>query len=478
MKFDNQWFKKNQRPLLAFVNTILGRWFFALANVDVPRSAKIMEVGPGHISYDWKIVVGEGGLRLQKKTAFFSAPRLQNRLSYVYACAKRFIGTGLAWKLAQPHAALGFLPLVALTTSTFYPDPDAESTSVDGYVRQDYGAAAGVAWTTIVNKSAGNTANSTAGDDSVIEIQADITSNTWRKLVRAFYLFDTAALPDGDTIDSATLSIKGSGKFDATGITPNVNIYASTPASNTDLVTDDFDQVGSTAFATAITYANWSTSAYNDFALNASGLAAITKTGVSKFSARNAAYDVADSQATWGATAEAGVQGFYADQTGTTSDPKLVVIHSAPIITKTVTDTLTLTTAAVKSLSRTISNTLTLTTATTAIRSAIKTVTDTLTLTSSIVRSITKVVSNTLTMTTSRVVSLSRTITNTLTLTTAATAARTAFLTVLDTLNLTAAVTKILNGAFTIWTALAKAAASWTNGSKNSSNWNNENKSS
>ncbi|MFH1820642.1 MAG: hypothetical protein ABH805_01905, partial [Candidatus Nealsonbacteria bacterium] len=110
----------------------------------------------------------------------------------------------------------------------------------------------------------------------------------------------------------------------------DVNVYSATPNSNTALVTSDYAQTGGntpTALATAITYIGWNTAGYNDWTFNASGIAAIDVLGVSKFSVRNANYDAASSTPSWGAGSSS-FSAYYADQTGTAQDPKLVVTYS------------------------------------------------------------------------------------------------------------------------------------------------------
>ena len=78
---------------------------------------------------------------------------------------------------------------------------------------------------------------------------------------------------------------------------------------------------------------HWSTSAYNDFTLNATGISNVSKTGVSKFGLRNPEYDVANSAPAnpGGAVQNTLVCHYDADRTGTTNDPKLTVVHSEPV---------------------------------------------------------------------------------------------------------------------------------------------------
>lgn len=210
------------------------------------------------------------------------------------------------------------------TTDTFYPDASPETTSVDGYAGNNTPAT----WATI-RAAAGNFSSDTTASTLLGWDTSGGGGTPFAYMYRAFFLFDTSAIADGDTIDSATLSIYGISKADPVSNTPDINIYASTPASNTAIINTDFQQVGSTAFSTAITYASYSTTGYNDFALNASGLSAVTKTGVSKFSARNANKDVAAVSPSTSASGFTGFNGYYADQTGTANDPQLVVVHTA-----------------------------------------------------------------------------------------------------------------------------------------------------
>lgn len=219
---------------------------------------------------------------------------------------------------------------VGNTTDTYYPDGNPESTSVDGDVGRGPGSPE--SWSTIRSASSGTTGDAHDSNTSRVAIYIytpNTSGDAWGALHRSFYLFDTSAITDSDTISSATVSLYGSGKSDSLSITPNINIYSSTPASNTSLVEEDYDQVGTTAFSTAVTYSGWSTTGYNDFAFNSDGLAAVNAVGISKFSARNANYDVSGTVPTHSVSGDSYVSTYYADQAGTTQDPKLVVVHSA-----------------------------------------------------------------------------------------------------------------------------------------------------
>lgn len=218
---------------------------------------------------------------------------------------------------------------VGNTTLTAYPAAGANE-PVDGWTTQDYGFGSGVAWSTI-RGATGTGANATDTSNRVFEIQGGNNTSTdrWVQLTRSAYLFDTSSIGT-DNVDSAILSIYGVGKADGFAITPSVNIVSSALADPAALSAGDYDSFGTTAFATAISYASWSTTAYNDFTLNASGIANIDKGGTSYFGAINDNYDRQDSEPSWvGGNELSFISGYYADQTGTTNDPKLVVEHSA-----------------------------------------------------------------------------------------------------------------------------------------------------
>ena len=331
--FGKAFFTKYQAKLVAFANSWLGRWFFKLNKVELPKAARIMEVGPGHASYDWKYDWKTG--QLIKTSMFFTSNRFQRRLEYVYSKAAAVVGSFAAFKLMNPVGALGFLPMVALTTTTFFPDANVESTSVDGGVSHWYAVASGVDWATLIAAAGTHAAPSSAGiDDGTntdgLKMGCDSVTDKYVGMCRFICLFDTSAIGDTDTISAATLSIRGTVKEDSAGVAPTFNIYTSAPASNTDVVAGDYDSFGSVAQSdTAITYAGYSTTGYNDWAFNATGIGNISKTGVSKFGLRNANYDAAGVAPTWSSFATFEIRGNSADTADTTSDPKLVVTHAA-----------------------------------------------------------------------------------------------------------------------------------------------------
>ena len=142
-----------------------------------------------------------------------------------------------------------------------------------------------------------------------------------------FLNFDTSSIPDGDTITGATLTLVGyntTNPLNSRSYLP----YSSTAADT--ITTADFDQRGTTAYSdTAIASADWNTSGNNTWTLNAAGIAAINKTGLTKISIREVIYDV-------GNTEPADIAYIWARSSATAgSEPKLTVTYSSGAVAST-----------------------------------------------------------------------------------------------------------------------------------------------
>lgn len=221
-------------------------------------------------------------------------------------------------------------PIEIGAEATYYPDPHEESASVDGVVAQNYGVpASDVAWAVII-AAAGNWSRDNLAQDSVNAIVAGTTNNEFYDLERGIFLFDSSGLPDTAVISAATLSLYGQSKVDNLSATPNVNIYSADPAGNTSLTGTDYATLGATAFCdTPITYGDWTNADYNDFVLNASGLAVINVSGITKFGTRSANYDVAEVAPNWVSLVGSYMYAYRAEK-GTGYKPKLVVTYTLP----------------------------------------------------------------------------------------------------------------------------------------------------
>ena len=192
------------------------------------------------------------------------------------------------------------------TTSTFYPE------SGDKFL-----GAANSVFATARDAATASDSNSAATEGYTI------CRTTGSFLIRrTFQNYDTAAIDDGDTIDSAVASIYIFGNNSPSG--KEHSVYGSTAADT--ITTADYDQAGTTAFSdTPLDDGTVTTSAYNSQTFNATGIAAINKSGLTKLVWRQKTND-ADNVAPSGA----GFLNFYnSAESGTTKDPKLVIEHEA-----------------------------------------------------------------------------------------------------------------------------------------------------
>lgn len=200
---------------------------------------------------------------------------------------------------------------VGHTVSTFYPAA-GENSPMDGHT--DHSNAT---YSTVHDASVGTNASATG---TVLYNYGYLYLGNYT-LGRNAFLFDTSSIPDTDTISAATLSLYGHADKDD-GDTQTVKIVTCTPASNSTISTDDYDQFGTTLQSdTAIRLNVWAV-AYNDFPLNATGIASISKTGITKFASR-LNLDIENTAPTGNGYCAA----YSADDTA--GDPKLVVTHAA-----------------------------------------------------------------------------------------------------------------------------------------------------
>lgn len=216
---------------------------------------------------------------------------------------------------------------VGNTTTTVYPDAGTGSTTVDGRVLYSLSNST---WAQIHDETTSNLyATPSATNNICVFIDCDATTDRFFQMYRLATLFDTSAVGT-DTVSSATYSLypQATG-FDTFTATQEVGVITSNPTSNNNLVGTDYAYTkwGTTDLATRKNVTAMTSGAYQDFTLNASGIAAIDGSGVTKLGLRLGC-DI-DDTSPWENNKEAGVNIYQADQTGTTNDPKLVIEHAA-----------------------------------------------------------------------------------------------------------------------------------------------------
>ncbi len=164
-----------------------------------------------------------------------------------------------------------------------------------------------------------------------IWLEASATSNQFSSLRRYIGMFDTSSLSN-TYIQTATFSLNGAmTKINTLGLSDSeagAGITSVNPASTSNLVAADYNIAnwGATKYATDIGFSAWSNTAYNDFVFNSSGLASINKAGITKLGCR-LAIDIDNGSPAWISLATSRLGLSFADQAGTTQDPKLVVTY-------------------------------------------------------------------------------------------------------------------------------------------------------
>lgn len=160
----------------------------------------------------------------------------------------------------------------------------------DGYA---YCSTGGSSWHSAVEANGVSATNMAA--INLVRTTSDNVENQWTQIIRAFYAFNTSALPDTCTIDSATLVLKGYDKKDdlSDGLW-EIGIYSASLIGEETVTYFDFINAGTTLLSDTIGYSSWSASGNNTFTFNSTGLAYFSKTGNTVFCLRDLAHDVAD----------------------------------------------------------------------------------------------------------------------------------------------------------------------------------------
>src|SRR3990167_9304293 len=312
---EDKWFRDQRLLLLQLANTDYGKDLLC-----VPKNYKnIFKFGKNHIFYNPRMEDGvykyDWDFRVGAKWANVIRKRWEE-----------FQGAALFFQSQnsmRPVALVGNRQY--LFGGPYFPDPDVEITSVDGVIQNDPGGATD--WAT-----ARGAADGTGAFDATANTQfvrSSVSAGDYLNY-RSFYLFDTSALADNENITAATFSLAGSAGATVDTDVTNATVVSSSPASNTALVIGDYDQVGTTSFGT-ITLANWvnTDGTYNDITLNSSGITNISKTGISKFGTVSGR-DFSNSAP----TGDNRINAYYADQAGTTTDPKLTGTSTTPATVK------------------------------------------------------------------------------------------------------------------------------------------------
>lgn len=219
-----------------------------------------------------------------------------------------------------------------MSTLTVYPDPNPESTTGDGSLHNDDAAAD---WAGIRDDTACTSVFPSDAQLHAARIESDATGLLYPTMTRSIFLWDITGVPAGATFTAGAHTVSFFAKViqDTFG-SQSLSLVGSTPATNTDIVVGDYDQLDTTKRATDITFAALTDEAYNDFTgnstLDSDISTAYAGSKIVKLGLRVAS-DVANS-APSGASKVVGFQCSSADEALTTQDPKLVLAYTTTLI--------------------------------------------------------------------------------------------------------------------------------------------------
>jgi hypothetical protein len=316
--FSKDWFALHQKKLLWFANTSVGRY---VLRVHGKRSSvgknKIVKILPNAIT--WSLSEKEGVLT----TEFRTHDKFGKRLYYTFK-PFWYLMHFFDWVLLDRFVWANKYSFGFATLGPVYPSA-GEVAPVDGFALRT-----GDETFSTIRGGAGNDWSSTVGAaNRFVALVASATSNQYSQLRRGIFLFDTSPLTASAIISAATASWAGSGQASGLG-TDTLEVVSSAPGSDSALAAADYTTLGTTSFA-SLAYASYNSAGYNDLALNASGLANISKTANSKFGL-SLGWDRANSfGGAWSSGLQTQFSGDYADTAGTTTDPKLVVTYTIAV---------------------------------------------------------------------------------------------------------------------------------------------------
>ena len=324
---EDAWFNMYQPLLLQVANSPQGRDLLHIPN-SLPRIEKIT---PSAIHWCT-------GTENQWQGEFRTGPKYGNLIRYQWPAFKR-IAKGFYERqvygrtILEPVLNVGGQLVAAHATDTFYPSP-AYSAPVDGRVGRtqplDATYTSYASWSYIRNVTPGNYINSENAQDDICKYQADGTYYNY--LIRGMTLFNTASIADTASISAATYSLYVTFK-DTIANQNYTYLLRCNPSSSSILQNSDYNAgttrwpgEGSPMCDDTTLIGSYSTSSYRNFTFNAQGISDIDVTGYTKVGVR-LSRDVLNSSPSVSSGSE-GYTIYFAEQTGTANDPKLVVTYT------------------------------------------------------------------------------------------------------------------------------------------------------
>lgn len=328
MVFDHAWFRRYQPALLYVLNHPVSKdWARHVLRIhkDCDCQLPIVAVAPNH--YTTLLDIQPNGDAILQSD-FRTHAKFSKRIYYAF---KPFWNLIHFWDM---QIANRLVPAwnMGLDTLMAWPDPDPESTTVDGPL---YFSTTQLTWANIRAAASANDVRPSITGDSAFYATGGATTNYFVYNCRSIFLFSTAGLTSYATIISAQFSVAGwykQNNLSWSDAQATLWPVSSNPASNTNIVNADYSSLGTTPFSNAgVGYSAFPTNnTYAVITLNSTGVAAISKTAVTKLGIRSGA-DLSDTAPGWiTGYPSTSVNVYYADQAGSNYDPKLVVTFKLP----------------------------------------------------------------------------------------------------------------------------------------------------
>lgn len=260
------WFEAFQPLLLRMARTNEGRALMGLPQ-NLPMITKLSPSSILAAEYDYGI--------LQCRSGSVYAREIRKNWKEFQKFAQSFYETEMNGKpatmLLGPIFAFG-----AHAIFTFYPVP-GQFSPVDGRV-------------SYFNSDPWNTTHNAANGTDVLDTNDSLMIGAQSGdfgISRTIIVFNTVDWPDAEEIDSAkgSLYINSVTNTDDDG-TDYIAVVSAAPASNSALALGDYDSLGTTPYSDSIDLGTISSSATEDWTLNATGIAAIDVDGFTQLGMR------------------------------------------------------------------------------------------------------------------------------------------------------------------------------------------------
>lgn len=213
-----------------------------------------------------------------------------------------------------------------MATLVIYPDAGTGATTCDSVMARE-----GVdeAFSTI--RAGAGVGSYPTSNELDVGLWGSTTNNQFKNLWRAGYGFNSAALGASAVISAANLSIVLFNPINTGVGALSYGVVGFLPSTNNDFVAADYGNFGTTRLASDIATASLVAdgATYNDWALNATGLAFINKVGVTNLGHRfKDDIDGTTTQIVWSSNVNSLIAIYSADNAGTTKDPKLTITYT------------------------------------------------------------------------------------------------------------------------------------------------------